>query len=230
MNLLLVALAPVLAVALFAYEKDHEKEPPKLLIGAFLLGMVGVVPAVIVGLLLELQGLDVQSDSLGWSLVSIAVGVALVEELSKFFGVRIWIYHKADFNEPYDGIVYCVMSALGFAAVENVMYVMEGGIGVGILRAISAVPAHAIMGVFIGYFLGIQKHDGKRGYEFIGLAAAITFHTFYDFFAFNIEKYPIFGTLLVALMVWAFRLAKNAINEHRDRSPFHPDRFSEWDD
>ena len=61
----------------------------------------------------------------------------LVEELSKFFAVRMWICHKADFKEPYDGIVHCVMSALGFAAVENVMYFMEGRIGLGILRAIT---------------------------------------------------------------------------------------------
>ena len=69
-------------------------------------------------------------------------------------------------------------------------------------------------------------YDGVTGSTlFIGLAAAIIFHTFYDFLAFNMEKYPIFGTLLIALMVWAFRLAKKAINEHRDRSPFHPDRL-----
>ena len=50
-------------------------------------------------------------------------------------------------------------------------------------------------------------------------------NTFYDFIAFNIAKFPIFGTLLTALMVWAFRLAKNVTNEHRDRSSFHPDRL-----
>jgi len=225
MKLLLIALAPVLAIALFVYEKDHEKEPTKLLISAFFLGMLGIVPALALEYVLLIQGFNPFSESLGWSFVSVAIGIALVEELSKYFGVRLWIYRKADFNEPYDGIVYCVMAALGFAAVENVLYVFEGGMAVGYMRAFTAVPAHAIMGVFIGYYLGIQKFDGKRGSEFIGLAAAVTFHTLYDFFAMNAGSYPMLGILFLVSLVWAYRLAKRAINAHRDRSPFHPARL-----
>lgn len=222
MNLLYVALAPVLAVALFFYERDHEKEPRKLLIWAFFLGMAGVVPTLILGAIMSVMGFDPESDSLAWSFISITLMIALVEELSKFFGVRMWIYRKADFNEPYDGIVYCVMAALGFAALENVMYVMQGGLGVGIGRAFTSIPAHAVMGVFIGYFLGIQKHDGKRGYEFIGLAAAVTFHAFYDFFLINAEEYPVFLLLCLGMFIWAMRLGWVATQKHLDRSPFRP--------
>ena len=130
MNLLLMALAPVLAIALFVYWRDeHEKEPLRLLVGAFFLGVLGVVPTVLLSYWMEPWGLDEKSTSLTFSFISVMIGIALVEELSKFFGVRWLIYPHKEFNEPYDGIIYSVMAALGFAAVENILYVFEGGAG-----------------------------------------------------------------------------------------------------
>ena len=215
MELWIAALAPVVAVALFVWDRDPEKEPNRLLIWAFVLGALGVVPTLLAAWILSPLGLDPMSDSLAWSFVSIAVVVATVEELSKFFGVRMWIYHHKEFDEPFDGIVYCVMAALGFAAVENVMYVMQGGLQVALVRAIFAIPAHAIMGVFIGYFLGLQKHTGKKGLEFVGLAAAVAFHTVYDFFAIQNDQNASFFGFFLASFIFAFRMALRAIRAHR---------------
>jgi RsiW-degrading membrane proteinase PrsW (M82 family) len=225
MNLLLMALAPVLAIALFVYWRDeHEKEPLRLLVGAFFLGVLGVVPTVLLSYWMEPWGLDEKSTSLTFSFISVMIGIALVEELSKFFGVRWLIYPHKEFNEPYDGIIYSVMAALGFAAVENILYVFEGGAGTAVARALFAVPGHAIDGVFIGYYLGTQKHDKKRGFEFIGLGAAILFHTVYDFLVFQAENYPIFIAYFLVSFGMAFRLALKAIKLHAADSPFHPNR------
>jgi RsiW-degrading membrane proteinase PrsW (M82 family) len=221
MNLILAALAPALAIALFLYWRDeHEKEPIRLLWRAFYLGALGTIPTLILGLTLQSIGFDSNSDDLAFSFISIMIGVALVEELSKFCGVRWFIYKKHDFNEPYDGIIYSVMAALGFATVENLLYVFDGGMEVAARRAIFAVPGHAIDGVFIGYFLGIQKHYNKKGYEFIGLAAAVLFHTIYDFLVFNSEKQNSFIFFFLVSFFIAFRLALRAIKDHRMNSPF----------
>lgn len=221
MILLFLALAPVAAIALFIYWRDeHEKEPMRLLWRAFYLGMLGVIPTVVLSLLMEPLGLDQESSSLTFSFISVMVGIALVEELSKFFGVRMFLYRHKEFNEPYDGIIYSVMAALGFAAIENILYVFEGGAGVAVGRAIFAVPSHAIDGVLIGYFLGIQKHEKKKGLEYIGLAAAILFHTIYDFLLFQAENYSVFVLFFVVSFGLALRLALRSIKQHRTESPF----------
>ena len=221
MNLILAALAPALAISLFLYWRDeHEKEPIRLLWRAFYRGALGTIPTIILGLIMQSIGFDSKSDDLAFSFISVMIGIALVEELCKYFGVRWFIYRKHDFNEPYDGIIYCVMAALGFATVENILYVLDGGLGVAAGRAIFAVPGHAIDGVFIGYFLGIQKHYNKKGYEYIGLAAAVLFHTIYDFLLFNAEKQNSFIIFFLVSFFIAFRLALRAIKEHRMNSPF----------
>jgi len=71
------------------------------------------------------------------------VVVALAEEFSKYVIVKYFAQPKKAFNEPYDGIMYAVMVSMGFACTENIMYVIEGGYETAILRAFTAVPAHA---------------------------------------------------------------------------------------
>jgi len=221
MTLLFASLAPVLAVALFIYWRDeHEKEPIRLLWRAYLFGALGVIPTLILSVMMMPLGLDEGSDNLAMSFVSVGLGVAVVEELSKFLGVRWFIYRNHEFNEPYDGIAYCAMAALGFASVENIMYVFDGGMEVAVARAFTAVPGHAIDGVFIGYFLGIQKFKKKKGLEYVGLAAAVVFHTLYDFWLFQAENYPVFILFFLITFVIAFRLALKAIKHHRLNSPF----------
>lgn len=223
--LLLTAIAPVLAIALFVYWRDeHEKEPIRLLWRSYYLGALGVIPTLLLSTVVDAAGLNNNSDSLVFSFISVMLGIALIEEVSKYFGVRWFIYKKESFNEPYDGIIYCVMAALGFATIENILYVMEGGMGVAVGRAIFAVPGHAIDGVFIGYFLGIQKHHNRKGYEYIGLAAAVLFHTVYDFLLFNAEKENLFILVFLVSFGYALHLALKAIKEHRLNSPFRSDQ------
>ena len=221
MTLLFASLAPALAIALFIYWRDeHEKEPIRLLWRAYLFGALGVIPTLIVSILMSPLGLDEGSDSLAMSFVSVGLGIAVVEELSKFLGVRWFIYRKHEFNEPYDGIAYCSMAALGFASVENVMYVFDGGMEVAVTRALTAVPGHAIDGVFIGYFLGLQKFSKRKGLEYVGLAAAVLFHTLYDFWLFQAENYPVFILFFLITFIVALRLGLKAMKHHRLNSPF----------
>ena len=110
------------------------------------------------------------------------------------------------FNYTFDAIVYGVVTALGFAAVENVLYVYEGGLGVAVMRALLSVPGHAIDGVFMGIFYGAAKRCQIR-YDKAGcgrnlrlaLIIPTIMHGFYDFCA-SMES-SFFSTLFLVYVI-----------------------------
>jgi RsiW-degrading membrane proteinase PrsW (M82 family) len=156
LSLLAIAIAPGVAISIFVYWKDKfDREPGKVLVTSFILGMVSVVPAII------LEGLGSGFvPAVGPTLSTFIYTFIVVggsEEFSKFFMVRIYAYRKKEFNEPFDGITYSVMVAMGFATLENIMYVMNYGMGNALLRMFTAVPAHATFGIIMGYYVGLAK-------------------------------------------------------------------------
>jgi RsiW-degrading membrane proteinase PrsW (M82 family) len=105
------------------------------------------------------------------------------EEVFKFLALYLLVWKSPSFNEQFDGIVYAVFVSLGFAAVENVMYVMDGGFETAAVRAITAVPAHAVFGVTMGYYFGIARRysELRRGYMQRALLVPVVIHGIYDF-------------------------------------------------
>ena len=146
--------------------------------------------------------------------------VALVEEFSKYIIVRYFAQPRLAFNEPYDGIMYAVMVSMGFAATENIMYVIQGGTEVAVLRAFTAVPAHATFGILMGYFMGKAKFSSNRiKLNLASLGLAIFFHGAYDFFLF-IKFIPgIWVGAFVSLII-GILLSRKAIKKHQERSHF----------
>jgi RsiW-degrading membrane proteinase PrsW (M82 family) len=181
----ILALAPCLAIMIFIYWKDKfDKEPLKVLSITFFLGMLSALPVMVIGSALESIGFVPTSNSLLWSFVSMFIAVALVEETCKFLAVILYARRQKAFNEPFDGITYGVMSAMGFASLENLLYVFldNDPENVAWMRMFTAVPAHAFFGIISGYFLGLQQFSYKRGYGLLGLILAAFLHTSYNFF------------------------------------------------
>jgi len=145
MNILLASLAPIIAVILYIYFKDKfEKEPKKLLLYNFLFG--AIVSILISTILYTISNsiLPLRNHfSVLEQFIKAFFVVAFIEEFSKYVIVRFYAQPKKDFNEPFDGIIYAVMVSMGFAAVENIFYVMEGGLEVALIRAFTVIPAHA---------------------------------------------------------------------------------------
>jgi len=222
MKLLIAALAPVIAIIFYIYIKDKfEKEPKKLLFYNFLLGaIVSIFISSILYILYDQVFPPSDDYSIWQQFVKAFFVVALIEEFSKYVIVRYYAQPKKDFNEPFDGIIYSVMVSMGFAAVENIIYVIEGGYQTAILRAFTAVPAHATFGVLMGYFMGKAKFTNQRAkWNIIGLLTAIIFHGAYDFFLF-IHFIPgiwIGAFISLALGIW---LSKKAIKLHQGNSYF----------
>ena len=107
-----------------------------------------------------------------------------VEELAKWVVLVAAVYHWDEFDEPLDGVVYGVAVALGFATLENILFVTRLGLGVAWQRALFAVPAHALFGATMGYYAGRAKFD--RGGEAVARpralsARAVGFHGLYDY-------------------------------------------------
>ena len=150
-----------------------------------------------------------------------ALSVSITEELLKFLVVILILYPNKNFDEPFDGIVYAVFVGMGFATAENIAFVMQGSASLAILRMLSAVPAHFVFAVIMGYYLGKAKTEKKNKflYLFLSLLVPIVFHAFYDYFLFleNIPGIWIGG--FVTLLI-AFFVAKNSIIEHLKASPF----------
>lgn len=222
MKLLLLAIAPVIVIILYIYCKDeYEKEPRRLLLFNFLLG---AIVSILITTILYLGADSIfpltDEFSVTQQFFKAFFVVALIEEFSKYVIVRYFAQTNKEFNEPFDGIMYAVMVSMGFAATENIMYVIEGGYQVAILRAFTAVPAHATFGVLMGYFMGKAKFSkNKYIFNLLGFFLAMLFHGAYDFFLF-IDFIPgIWTGAFLSLFIGLF-LARKAIIYHQKISKF----------
>ena len=205
MGLLALAIAPGIAICLFIYFKDkYNREPIWMLILSFVLGVLSIVPAVLVQLAYGTEIATIQNEGyLSVAFFAYCI-VALSEEASKFLMLMLFMYRRKHFDDPFDGIVYAVMISMGFATLENVGYVLEHGVGTGILRMFLSVPAHATFAVLMGYFTGLAKFRDmhKFYYFFMALLLPVFFHGSFDFFLFLGEP----GLLTLGALV-AFILA-----------------------
>jgi RsiW-degrading membrane proteinase PrsW (M82 family) len=176
----------------YIYWKDKfDKEPLRVLLITFLLGALSALPVVISGHFLEAFGFDPFSKSIFWSFISMFCVVGIIEEGFKFLAVYLYAHRQHAFNEPFDGITYGVMSAMGFASLENLLYVFgnEESESIAWVRMFTAVPAHAFFGIISGYYLGLQRFMNKPGYALLGVFLAALLHTSYNFFLVN-SNYP----------------------------------------
>ncbi|MFC4721807.1 PrsW family intramembrane metalloprotease [Geojedonia litorea] len=224
MNLLLAAIAPVLIVIIYIYIKDkYEKEPKRLLLMSFVFGaIVSIIITTILYLGFDIL-LPLKNDHSIWQqFVKAFFVVALSEEFSKYVIVRYVSQPRRAFNEPFDGIIYAVMVSMGFAATENIFYVIVGGYEVAVLRAFTAVPAHATFAILMGYYMGKAKFAKNRTLmNFTGLGLAVFFHGAYDFFLF-IDFIPgVWIGAFISLGVGLF-FSRKAIKKHQEISTFKP--------
>lgn len=219
-TLLAISLAPGLAIALFIYFRDeHEKEPIKLLLLSFFYGILSTIVVMAITNYIT-PYLPTSSNILFEEFIHAYLGVAFVEELSKYLFLMIFLYPHKEFNEPFDGIVYAVMIGMGFATLENILYTFNGGIYVGIQRMFTAVPGHAAFAVIMGYFAGLAKFKHKMvAVSCIGLLMATIFHGTYDYFLF-ISHIPRIFIISFVVLASAIFLSLKAIKLHADSSPF----------
>jgi len=179
--LTVAAILPALLLVWFFHARDTFPEPPRVLWTTFALGCLSVIPAVLLGV--SLEPLLVSRHALTVAAFEAFVIAALCEEACKLAVLLGYSFRQTAFDEEMDGIVYGATAALGFAALENIMYVLDGGFGLALLRGALSVPGHATYGAVMGYYVGCARVDRERRWSLVarGLVAAIALHGLYDF-------------------------------------------------
>lgn len=204
MTLLTIALAPVLIILVYIYFRDkYEKEPIGLLLKGLIAGAVITVPIILVEKMLALPIQDI--SGLSSAAYHSFVIAALTEEGFKLLAVLLLFWRHREFDEHFDGIVYAVFVSLGFAAVENVLYVYASGMETGIMRALTAVPAHAIFGITMGYYLGMAKFlaGERRNLLFKAFFYPWILHGIYNFLL--LSSHPLLLLLFIPYLIYIWR-------------------------
>lgn len=206
--LIIAALAPVAVLLWQILRRDAANpEPPRMLAKAFLYGMISTaVTFVLLPFTEALGDLIVLNDTaLSVAFKQAFFSAALPEEGAKLLMLWLWLRNNPYFDERFDGIVYAVCVGMGFAAVENVLYLFsnyDSWLSVGIVRALFAVPGHFFDAVIMGYYYS-HYHFGTRrnpATKALILAAPVVAHGIYDgiLFSYDIDD----GVAVVALILF----------------------------
>ena len=177
-----------------------------MIIKIFLAGMLITYPAIYVEFFVEgfLEGLGLPETT--FLILYFFIGIALVEEFFKFFVVRVGVFKHAALDEPVDIMLYMIISALGFAAFENILllfrlaeiYPLSDIFLVNVIRFMQAIFLHALASGIIGYFLA-RSYFFKRGrflFFFIGFLIATTLHALFNLYIFIVGDQGLFFLLL----------------------------------
>jgi RsiW-degrading membrane proteinase PrsW (M82 family) len=226
--------APSVFLLVFFYLKDrYEPEPRGHVALAFAKGMLAIVPSYLAARGIEML-VGREWLALGGTparLFETWVMAGGVEEVAKWLLFYGFVYRWSEFDEPLDGVVYGVALALGFATVENVLFVLKLGIETGLLRAVFAVPAHALFGAAMGFYVGRAKlgrgqwagvdvtRTERRLRLALALAVPIVFHGLYDFALVELRGVWLYGVIvLFSVALWAFVLRR--VHRAQEDSPF----------
>ncbi|MEF3309424.1 glutamic-type intramembrane protease PrsW [Paenibacillus sp. GYB004] len=211
---IVASIAPGICLIAYFYLKDKdEPEPLKLIFRMFLLGAIFVFPLIVVQGLLNIMmpGVILQSF-----LVS-----GFTEEFIKWLIIYFFIYSHAEFDEHFDGIVYAVAVAGGYATVENLFYIFlnKGDVGILIwIRAFLPVSAHVLFGVTMGYYFGKAKQTRLARYLFIALLLPALFHGMFN--SLILVSFEMAGIVIVLYMLflWGYNIKKmNAAQRQQNR-------------
>lgn len=229
-TLALLAVLPAIVLLVVIYRADNiEKEPFSLMAKVFGLGALTTISAMI----LEEIGLYILSfffytPNALYTFFEMFCVVALAEEAGKYFVLKKATWKNKEFNFSFDGIVYSVCASLGFATLENILYVFQGGFSTAVMRAITAVPGHCIFGIFMGIYYGIAKgcelrgdENGKKLNLKKALLVPIFLHGFYDFSC-SLEydgMFLVFILLEIFMTVNAIKMVKKMSKEDKPLNP-----------
>ena len=203
MALLLATILPSILIIFFFVYSDKFKEPRSEIIKVFIYGILITIPAYFLNTFLS--NFFYENTRVGEGLISSFLTAAPVEEGLKLFVLYYFVYKMKDFNEPVDGIVYGVTVSLGFATLENIYYVYlladyfdTSSMSLALVRSFSAVPAHAVFGLFMGYFFMKYSFVKKGDNLFFAFIIPFALHGCYNLFTIS----NFFVSLALILISW----------------------------
>lgn len=212
-NLFVTAVTPGIALAIIIYLIDrYDREPVGVLLKTFIGGAIIVIPTVFLESILS--GFNLFGGFLGVAFTSFIVA-GFSEEFFKRMVVMRVAYNHVAFDEKLDGIIYCVIASLGFATIENIMYVVfrfPDVETVGLYRAFLSVPAHMLFGITMGYYLSLAKFcdnpSKKREYYSKSLFSPMILHGIFNFILLSGNPYLMFIFVPYVYYLWRENIRK----------------------
>lgn len=230
------ALLPIAVLIFYICFKDkNNPEPAGQLIKAFFYGVLSTFLSLCLSVPFESLGLySMGSSTLPGCIRTAFFGAAIPEEAAKF--VMLWLLLRRNkyFDEKMDGIVYAVCVSLGFAALENIMYLAENSeefVSIGIVRALFAVPGHFCFGVLMGYYYSLAKFYPNNSISnwVLALVAPIIAHGVYDSILFVINLGTAFSCILIIVfLVFCHKMWKHG--SKRIKSHLESDKETNTED
>ncbi len=174
-------VTPSLLLLWYFHSRDAYPEPASVIWKTFALGVLTVIPVLAFALPMASYAESMSSPYLA-GIYDAFVLASFPEEACKLAVVYWYARRHSEFDEPMDGLVYGVAASLGFATLENILYVADGGLGVALLRAVTSIPGHATFGAIMGYFVGQAHFEPGRARRcmVLALAVPVLLHGVYD--------------------------------------------------
>lgn len=222
-HLIIIAFVPGLIWLFYFLRKDTHPEPKRMILKIFFFGMLSAFPAVLIEYVIQKITPDNFFPVSTWqcyafTFLTVVFGVALIEELSKYFMVKITVLGSSELDEPVDVILYMIIAALGFATIENVfiflspeifLYPFQDTIVLAGFRFISATFLHALCSGTIGFFVALSfcEVKNKKALLILGIFIAVLLHGLYNFSIMNLGGFfklgiPSFIILGLAIFVY----------------------------
>ena len=208
LGILLAGIAPGLALLSYFYLKDkYEPEPVSMVLNTFFSGALIIIPIAFIEYVLKVESI-VQYDSI-YAIIS----SGLIEEFFKWSILFFCAYKSAEFDEPFDGIVYGTSVSLGFATAENILYLMNNGMEFALTRALLPVSSHALFGVIMGYYMSRAKFtkESKWPLFLLSLLLPAFLHGIFNFILLNQGSW--FAMSPYMMFLWWFGLRKVQLAE-----------------
>jgi RsiW-degrading membrane proteinase PrsW (M82 family) len=218
LTIISAGIAPGVALLSYFYLKDeYETEPLSFVLRTFLFGAILVFPIMFIQYVLDAEGIVTTKFAQAF------FSSGLLEEFVKWFVVYFFIFDHQEFDEPYDGIVYSASVSLGFATMENILYLLANGVEFAVTRAILPVSSHALFAVMMGFYLGKAKFQGRKHlYLCFSFLLPFFLHGMYDFILLTQEKWGYYMLPFMLFLWWiALRKVKQAkgLYYHEAASP-----------
>lgn len=242
--LLLLSILPVIFFGYLIYERDFDKEPTSILVKLFICGIGSTFLTLVISGVIKwlIPFFENENTTLTvYQLIPyVFLGIAAVEEFSKWIFVYKLEYNDNEFNHLYDGIVYAAFVALGFACFENILYVinfgntgLENGLQVAISRAFLAIPGHLCDGIMMGYYLSMAKLALKNNNKkesrkniILSLLVPVIAHGLYDYLimAAEVSNYQtiyllIFYIFIITFFIYASKKVKSLSTNYYNLNP-----------
>ena len=208
LRLFIIAVIPAIVFMFAVYLTDKsDREPTKLLLLTYLFGALAVIPSIVVEEVLV--RLNIFSGVFQAAFNAFIVA-AMTEEYFKRLVILKLPFRTSYFNEKLDGIVYGVFAHLGFATVENIIYVVftyTNNPFIGLYRGIFSVPAHGVFGITMGYYLSLSRFDNDKKRKAANMRKSFTvpllLHGLFDFILMaNIPELTLLFVPYVVFLWW----------------------------